>query len=53
MYSLDIVIDSYKIYIDIKSYRKTAILKEKYKCNITRQTILIWIKNINIIVSPV
>ena len=42
MYSLDIVIDSYKIYIDIKSYRKTAsILKEKYKCNITRQTIML------------
>ena len=48
MYSLDIVINSYKIYIDIKSYGKTAsILKEKYKCNITRQTIMIWIKNIN------
>ena len=48
MYSLDKVIDSYKIYIDIKSYRKTvSILKEKYKCIITRQTIMIWINNIN------
>jgi intein-encoded DNA endonuclease-like protein len=48
MYSLDIVLDSYKIYNDNKSYRKTAsILKVKYQCSITRQTVMNWIKNIN------
>ena len=48
MYSLDIVFDSYKIYNDNKSYRKTAsILKVKYNCTISRQIIMIWIKNIN------
>ena len=48
MYSLDIVFDSYKIYNDNKSYRKTAFtLKTKYDCKISRQIIMIWIKNIN------
>ena len=48
MYSLDIVFDSYKLYNDNKSYRKTAyILKTKYNCSISRQIIMIWIKNIN------
>ena len=48
MYSLDIVFDSYKLYNEIKSYRKSAsILKTKYNCSITRQIIMIWIKNIN------
>jgi transposase len=48
MYSLDIVFDSYKVYNDNKSYRKTAsILKIKYNCIISRQIIMIWIKNIN------
>jgi len=48
MYSLDIVFDSYKTYNDNKSYRKTAsILKLKYECSITRQTVMNWIKNIN------
>ncbi len=48
MYTLDIVFESYKIYNEILSYRKTAsTLKDKYKCSITRQIIMIWIKNIN------
>jgi len=48
MYTFDIVFDSYKTYNVNKSYRKTAsILKDKYKCSITRQTIMNWIKNIN------
>jgi hypothetical protein len=48
MYTIDIVFESYKLYNDNKSYRKTAsILKDKYKCSITRQTIMNWIKNIN------
>jgi transposase len=48
MYSLDIVFDSYKIYNENKSYRKTAsVLKTKYDCKISRQIIMIWIKNIN------
>lgn len=47
MYSLDIVIDSYKLYNENKSYRKSAsILKTKYNCSISRQIIMIWIKNI-------
>ena len=48
MYSIDIVFDSYKIYNENNSYRKTAsVLKTKYNFNISRQIIMIWIKNIN------
>ena len=49
MYSLDIVFDSYQIYTQNNSYRKTAsIIRDKYNCTITRQTIMNWIKNIKV-----
>ena len=48
MYSLDIIFDSYQLYLQNKSYRKTAtLMKSKYECSITRQTIMNWIKKIN------
>lgn len=49
MYSTNIVFESYKIYNGTKSYRKTSFLiREKFNCNITRQTIMIWIKKIKV-----
>jgi len=48
MYILDIIFDSYKTYNNVKSYRKTAfIIIVKYNFNISKQIIIIWIKNIN------
>ncbi len=48
MYTIDIVFETYKLYGENKSYRKTAtIMNQTYNFKISRQIIMIWIKNID------
>lgn len=48
MYTINIVFETYKLYNENKSYRKTAtIMNQTHNLKISRQIIMIWIKNIN------